>query len=120
MCIRDRSSGPLRGVVRVDLADRARVDLPAAGEPDRLQHPPVVGHQQHRARERVDGLLELLDGRQVEMVGGLVQDQEVDAARLQQRQRRPGALPRGQRTRRAGPLVGAPAELGQELSLLHI
>ena len=42
--------------------------------------------------EGVERLLELLDGGQVEVVGRLVEHQQVDPARLQQRQRGPGAL----------------------------
>jgi chloramphenicol 3-O-phosphotransferase len=53
-----------------------------------------VGDQQQRPGVGGQRLLELLDGGQVEMVGGLVEDEHVDAPRLQQRERRPGALTR--------------------------
>ena len=58
--------------------------------------------------------LQLLDRRQVEVVGRLVEHQQVDAARLQQRQRRPGPLARRQRRRRPQHVVGPQAELGQQ------
>ena len=45
----------------------------------------------------VERLLQLLDRGQVEVVGRLVEHEQVDPARLQQRQRRPGALARRER-----------------------
>ena len=48
------------------------------------------------------------------MVGRLVEHQQVHPARLQQRQRRPGALARRQRRRRPEHVVGAQPELGQQ------
>ena len=64
--------------------------------PDGAEHAPVVGHEQQRAAVRVQRGLQLFDGRQIEMVRGLVKDQQVDPTRLQQRQRRPGPLSRRQ------------------------
>ena len=48
--------------------------------------------EQQGAVVGVERLLELLDGRQVEVVGRLVEDEEVDAARLEQGHRGPGPL----------------------------
>ena len=58
---------------------------------------PVVRHQQHRARERVERLFELLDRGQVEMVRRLVEHDEVRPVGHQQRERGAGALPGRQR-----------------------
>ncbi len=63
--------------------------------------------------KRLDGLLELLDRLEVEVVGGLVEHEDVDAANLQHRQRGAGAL--AGRQRLGGPLdvLGRQPELGQ-------
>ena len=59
--------------------------------------------------------LQLLDRGQVEVVRRLVEHQQVDAARLQQRERRPGPLARRQRRRPdAARGRAAEAELGQQ------
>lgn len=58
------AAGPLkppRGVVLL-FGELPTCHLPAAGRPHRIQHAAVVGHQQERAGERVDGLFELFDG----------------------------------------------------------
>jgi hypothetical protein len=59
---------------------------------DGLEHPAVVGDEQERAGVGVEGLLQLLDRGEVEVVGGLVEDEDVDPPRLQQRQGGAGAL----------------------------
>ena len=74
------------------LRDLSVDDLEPPGRLHRLEHPAVVGDQQQRPGVGGQRLLELLDGGQVEVVGRLVQDQHVDAPRLQQRERRPRAL----------------------------
>ena len=56
-----------------------RSDLDPSVDADRLEQPPVVGDEDDRALERVQRLLELLDGGQVEMVGRLVEHEAVDA-----------------------------------------
>ena len=68
--------------------------MPAAGGPHRGEHAAVVGHQQDRAVEAVQRRLQLLDRGQVEVVGRLVEHQQVDLAGLQQRERGAGALAR--------------------------
>ena len=40
-----------------------------------------MGHEQHRAGERVERRLECLAALEVEVVGGLVEDEEVGAGR---------------------------------------
>src|SRR3954451_3090406 len=87
---------------------------PATSRRHRVEHPPVMGDEQDRAGKRVECLLELLDGRQVEMVGRLVEDEQVDAARLQQGKRGTGALAGCQRRRQPRHLVGAEPELREQ------
>ena len=62
------------------------IDRPACVETNIFQQPPVVGHQQQRSLVAVQRLLQLFNGYEVKMVGGFVQHQHVDAARLQQGQ----------------------------------
>src|SRR3954466_10669892 len=59
---------------------------------DRFREPPIVRDQQQRALVRVERLFQLVDGREVEVVGRLVQDEAGRAADLQQGQSRAGAL----------------------------
>ena len=77
---------------RGDLHPLPGLDVPAPREPDRLEHPPIVGHGEDRAVEAVEGLLELLDGVQVEVVRRLVEHEEVRPAGHERRQREPPAL----------------------------
>ena len=70
--------------------------MPATGGLHVGEHPAVVRHEQHRAAERVERLLELFDRRQVEVVGRLVEDQEVDLAGLEQGERGARALAGGE------------------------
>jgi hypothetical protein len=62
------------------------------GDRDPFEHPAVVGDQQEGAWVAVEGRFKLLDRGQVEVVGRLVEDQQVHAAGLQQGQAGPGAL----------------------------
>ena len=79
-----------------------------------------MGDEQHGAVEGVDRLLQLLDGGQVQVIGRLVEDEEIDPARLKQREGRPSAFPGGQRSGRSGDVVGAEAELGQQGAHLRV
>src|SRR5438093_1211746 len=67
---RDGSSGPRP----------AGWQLQPLGSAEPLEEAPVVRDEQDRAVERVQGTLQLLDRRNVEMVRRLVEDQEVDAS----------------------------------------
>src|SRR5580698_3261134 len=69
-------------------------ELHPAGGRDGLQQAPVVGDQQEGPAVRLQRRLELFDGRQVEMVGGLVEDQEIDTQGAEGGQLGPGALAR--------------------------
>ena len=74
----------------------------------------VVGHEQERAVEGLEGRLELLDGLEVEVVGGLVEHEAVDALGHQLGEQGPGALARRQVGPGALDVVRAEAELGQQ------
>src|SRR5450759_1520726 len=57
-----------------------------------VEHPAIVSDEQQRARKGLERRFQLLDRGQVEVVRGLVQYQEVDSARLQQREGGPRSL----------------------------
>ena len=73
---------------------RPASSVDAAGEADVVEQRAVVGDEQHRAAERVERRLELLDRRQVEVVGRLVEHEAVGAVRHQQREHGAGPLAR--------------------------
>ena len=73
-----------------------------------------MGDEEHGSGERVERLFELLDRFEIEVVRRFVQHEQVRPVRHQQRERRPGALPGGQRTRRSGHVIRAEIELGEE------
>ena len=50
----------------------------------------VVGHEEDGAGELAQSVLQLLDGRQVQMVGGLIEDQSVDRLGLKDGKERAG------------------------------
>ncbi len=58
--------------------------------------------------------LELLDGRQVEVVRRLVEDQAVHALGAEQRERRPRPFAGRQRIRGPGDVLGSEPELGEQ------
>ena len=57
---------------------------------------PVVADQQQRALEIEEQLLQQFEGLDVEVVGGLVQDQDIGGPGEQTRQQQAAALPAGQ------------------------
>lgn len=73
-----------------------------------------MGHEQQGPIPRFEGPFQLFDRRNVQMVGGLVQDQAVRPAGDEESQLRPGSLPGGQGGRDAEHMRGSEAELGQE------
>ena len=91
-----RTPGPLRlrehvgGVPTVVRRDAAALDLPRVGA-DRIEEPAVVGHDDERAGPVDHVLGEPVDRLDVEVVGGLVEDQQVDLDQQQPGQR--GAPP---------------------------
>jgi hypothetical protein len=85
-----------------------------AGDADVLEQRAVVGDEQHRAAERIERRLELLDRRQVEVVRRLVEHQAVRAGRHEQREHRASALAGRQRCRGSADLVGPDPELRQQ------
>src|SRR3954453_6591144 len=64
--------------------DAPGADLDAAIGAYRLKHPAVVGDEQQGARVRVKRRFELFDSGQVEVIGGLVEHQQIDTASLEQ------------------------------------
>jgi hypothetical protein len=78
------ASGPAD---RLDLPYRAGRDVEPPGQMQRVEQAPVVGHDQERAVEIVEGL-------KVEVVGRLVEDEEVRPAGHEDGQRGARALPR--------------------------
>src|SRR5882757_148715 len=78
--------------LRLQLCDAAVLDQPRTIQPNVLQHPSVVRHQQHRTVKGLECLLELLDGGEVEMVRRLIEHQHIGAHRLQQRKASAGPL----------------------------
>jgi hypothetical protein len=64
--------------------DAPCLDVDAAIGAYRFEHPAVVGDQQQCARVGIERRFELLDGGQVEVIGGVVEDQQVDTASLEQ------------------------------------
>jgi hypothetical protein len=85
--------GP-RGVPALVDADRLVGDLPGTGG-DRVEEPAVVGDHSQRptAGEQVPG--QPVDTRDVQVVGGLVEDQQVGGADQQRGQRHPPPLASG-------------------------
>ena len=80
------------------------------GRADRLQEPAVVGHQHDRRVEPGEGLLEPFEGRDVEVVGGLVEQQHVCPGGQRPCQRRPRQLAAGEGVQRAAQVLVAEAE----------
>src|SRR5207244_6306797 len=68
----------------------SQLQRPRSREP--FEEATVVGDEEDRAVEARERRLELLDGRHVEVVRRLVEEQGVDAARGEMRQRRASAL----------------------------
>ena len=80
-------------------------------------------HEDHGAVVAGEAALELLDRLDVEVVGGLVENEAVDSTRGQEREAGAGALARRERRGRAEDVVGAEAELreqGASGSLLEV
>ena len=68
-------------------------------DPDAIEQFAVVGDEQHRAGERVERLLQLLDRRQIEVVGRFVEHQQVRAVSPSAARATPGSAPRVTATR---------------------
>ena len=129
-----RLAGPLgpgqhvRRVAAVVRVDDAVVDLPDPGA-DGVQEPPVVADHEHRRAavlQRAQVLGQPVDGLDVQVVGRLVEHQQVVTAEHQRDQRRPAPFATAQLTDRAvqvdraeqvldqgpGPGVGGPDVIG--------
>src|SRR5436190_14546636 len=80
---------------------------------DRLEEPAVVGHDQDPGIERLQLTLEPLETLDIEMVGRLVEEQEVRVTAERARQRCAGQLSAGERFQRAVEMLLAEAEAAQ-------
>ena len=89
-----RNNGLVTGGASASLVrNPAVLDENGAVEFDGFEKPTVVAHANQRSREAVQGGLQLLDRREVEVVGRFVQHETVDAAGHQNGQDQPGSLP---------------------------
>ena len=80
---------------------------------DRLQEPAVVRHEDDRGVERLQVRLEPLEAVDVEVVGRLVEQQQLGVARERARQRRAGELTAGERREAAVQVLVAEPEAVQ-------
>merc|ERR1712216_1038539 len=75
------------------------VHRPAAEDPeliaDLADEVPVVADPQHAAREALQRQHDGVDGLEIQVVGGLVEDEEMRLAEERERQREPALLPTG-------------------------
>src|SRR5262249_30408973 len=94
------------GKAAVDLPDLAAVE-PGGGAREVGEEAAVVADQDQRAAAAVEFAFQPFDGRQIEMVGRLIQQQDVGRGRQHARQRRAARLAAGE-IRRV--LVAAKAE----------
>ena len=81
---------------------------------DAVQEPAVVGHHEGRAGEHHQGLLERAQRREVEVVGGLVERDEVPALEQELREHHAPALAAREGRERRVPHARVEAELVQE------
>ena len=92
------TAGPVRVLVQLDHL---------AGHP--LQEGPVVGHHHEAAAEPGQMPLQQFQAAGVEVVGGLIEEDHVEAGEQHRGQREPGGLPAGQ-ARRPAAVVGRQPE----------
>ncbi len=88
--------------------------LPDPGD-GRVEECPVVRSDQERAATPAEVLLDPLEGGDVEVVGRLVEEQEVGIGDHESGQGGAGLFPAGQRGRRLSPLIPAEPEARQRL-----
>ncbi len=82
--------------------------------PNRVQQRPVVGDEQHRARELPQRALERLAALQVEMVRRLIEHEHVGSRADEDRQRQPAALAARELAQRLLGLLAGEQEPPQE------
>src|SRR5680860_277321 len=83
-------------------------------QPEVLEEAAIVAHDHRGPGIRSERPLELLDGGDVELVGGLVQQQAVGLSGRQQCQPGPSALPRREGVDGAFDMPGGEVELGEQ------
>ena len=81
--------------------------------PDRVEQRAIVGHEQQRAREGLEGVLERFARLQVEVVGRLVEDQDVGARLDEDRQGQAPAFAATQPVERLVGVVAAEEEAAE-------
>ena len=96
----------VRGVVAPEGGEAPVAELPDPGH-GRVQEGPIVGGDDERAAAAPDGLLQPLDRREVQVVGGLVEEEQVQVGDQEARQRGPRLLPARELLRRARDLLRA-------------
>ena len=101
-------------VVAAEDGQPAVAQLPDAGH-GRVEERPVVGGDQEGARPSPEVLLQPLDRPDVEVVGGLVEHQEVGVGDDETGEGGPGLLAARDRRRRPEPFVAGEPESGQGL-----
>jgi hypothetical protein len=84
----------------------------------RVQQSPVVGHEQDRAGKGPQRVLERLAALDVEMVGGLIEDQHVGCRLHEHRQRQAPALAAGQAAQRLLGLLAGEQEAPKQRARL--
>ena len=87
---------------------------------DCVQKKPVMAHHKDRAPIGFQVGFQPSHGFQIQMVGWLVQNQQVRAFQQQPGQTQPGLFPAGKDPRRFCPCVSGKAHAAQDLSDLHI
>ncbi len=80
-----------------------------------VQKPAVVGDGQHRALEPLQVALQPLGGVQIQVVGGLVQQEDVGVLQYKPCQVDPGLFPAGQRVKGARAHIGPDAQAVADL-----
>ena len=83
-----------------EVARAPRLELQHRGA-DRLEEPAVVGHEDHRRVDRSEPLLQPFERRDVQVVGGLVQQQQIGVPGERPRERGTGELAARERAERA-------------------
>ena len=112
----------LHGVEAVIPAVKLRfpvLDLDDPGD-GAVQEIPVVGDGDHRAVERANVLLQPLGSVEVQVVGGLVQQQDVRVLQDEAAQVHPGLFPAGEAVEQLGPLAVRNGQAVGDLIHRHI
>ena len=111
-CIALDALSVIGAVVAAERRERAIAQLPDTGDGG-IEEGPVVRRDEERAGPPAEVLLEPFEGVEVEVIGRLVEQQQVRIGDDQARQRRPGLLATRQGRRRLRPFVPREPEAAQ-------